>query len=116
ELKILLEELQVSKCHLLGYSMGGRVALSFAQRHPEMVSCLILESASPGLKTESERIERKEKDAKLADNILQNGLESFVDEWESLQMFSTQKMLPDDAKATIRKERLRSEERRVGKD
>lgn len=106
ELKILLEELQVSKCHLLGYSMGGRVALSFAQRHPEMVSSLILESASPGLKTESERVERKEKDAKLADNILQNGLEAFVDEWESLPMFSTQKMLPDDAKATIRKERL----------
>src|SRR5699024_7937108 len=54
----------------------------------------------------SERVERKEKDAKLADNILQNGLEAFVDEWESLPMFSTQKMLPDDAKATIRKERL----------
>src|SRR5699024_3483172 len=35
-----------------------------------------------------------------------NGLEAFGDEWESLPMFSTQKMLPDDEKDTIRKERL----------
>src|SRR5699024_2925901 len=71
-----------------------------------MVSALLLERASPGLKTESERSERAVKDAKLADNILQTGLEAFVEEWETLPMISTQQLLRDDAKATIRKERL----------
>lgn len=106
ELKQLLEELQINKCHLLGYSMGGRIALSFAQRHPDMISSLILESSSPGLKMENERMERRNKDQKLADKIVENGVEAFVDEWEKLPMFSTQKMLPTEAKATIRKERL----------
>src|SRR5699024_8067238 len=67
ELKALFDLLQISRCHLLGYSMGGRVALSFALRHPDYVSHLILESASPGLKTIEERLNRQQQDAKLAE-------------------------------------------------
>lgn len=35
---------------LVGYSMGARVALSMAVRHPELVSQLALISATPGIK------------------------------------------------------------------
>ena len=36
------------KFHLLGYSMGGRLALYIALYYPHRVKSLILESASPG--------------------------------------------------------------------
>ena len=39
--------------------MGGRIALAYTVRYPERVSSLILESSSPGLKTEEEREERQ---------------------------------------------------------
>ena len=51
---------------LVGYSMGGRLALAYAVRNPGRVGRLVLESASPGLQTESERAARKESDEALA--------------------------------------------------
>jgi pimeloyl-ACP methyl ester carboxylesterase len=35
---------------LVGYSMGARVALSLALRHPDLISRLALISATPGIK------------------------------------------------------------------
>ncbi len=49
DLKCIFEKLSVSKAHVLGYSMGGRLALTFANLYPQCVCSLILESASPGL-------------------------------------------------------------------
>lgn len=106
ELKELLEFFQVKSCHLLGYSLGGRVALSFAQRHPQVVRSLILESASPGLKTEEEREERRKRDHKLANMLMERGIESFVNDWEELPLFSSQKYLSSEKKEAIRAERL----------
>jgi pimeloyl-ACP methyl ester carboxylesterase len=38
----LLDELQISRMHLLGYSMGGAIAQEFVRQFPERVSSLIL--------------------------------------------------------------------------
>ena len=42
----LLEELDVERAHLVGFSHGARVALGFAQRHPERLDRLVLCSAT----------------------------------------------------------------------
>src|SRR5690625_3766134 len=47
----LTRSIQLDTFHLLGYSLGGRSALSYAIRYPETIQSLILESASPGLRT-----------------------------------------------------------------
>lgn len=102
----LLDALKISKAHVIGYSMGGRTALSFAMYYPDYVASLILESASPGLKEEAARLERTEKDAKLAQRILDQGVEAFVNMWQELPLFATQKQQPDVIQKQVRDERL----------
>lgn len=55
DLIALLDAWQISQTALLGYSMGGRLALYLACHYPERFSHLILESSSPGLADEEER-------------------------------------------------------------
>lgn len=42
---LLLQRLQVTKCHIIGSSMGAEVGLSLAASHPELVLSLICEGA-----------------------------------------------------------------------
>lgn len=102
----LLDQLAIQKVSLLGYSMGGRLALAFTLRYPERVERLVLESSSPGLKTAEEQENRKLHDQKLADKLVENGLPSFVNDWENLALFSSQKRLPAFVQENIRQERL----------
>lgn len=106
ELRNILQALNIKQCHLLGYSMGGRIALSFAERHPQHVASLMLESASPGLSTDVERKERQKMDRALAERIMEKGVPAFVEEWENLPLFKTQKTLPIDTQHRLREERL----------
>ncbi|MBP1950320.1 2-succinyl-6-hydroxy-2,4-cyclohexadiene-1-carboxylate synthase [Virgibacillus litoralis] len=102
----LLNYLKLEKVHLAGYSMGGRTALSIAMLYPERIKSLTLESASPGLNSDDERKSRVNHDEKLARRIEQNGIESFVEFWENIHLFKTQKSLPNNIQNQIRDERL----------
>jgi len=108
DLAAMLDQLHVGQAHLLGYSMGGRLALSFAMMLPERVRSLILESSSPGLRTEEERTERRRSDEALAARIEREGIEKFVDYWENIPMFHTMRRLPEEVRAAIREQRLAS--------
>ncbi len=108
DLAALLDHLKIQKVNVLGYSMGGRLALSFAMYYPERVKKLILESSSPGLKTEAERNKRREQDRQLAEKILSNGIHEFVNYWEKLPLFSTQEKLPEEIRSSIRRQRLKN--------
>lgn len=91
---------------LVGYSMGGRLALAYACRNPDRVGRLVLESASPGLRTEEERTARRLEDEGLARRIEGGGIPAFVDEWERLPLFSSQASLSPEARARQRAVRL----------
>lgn len=106
DLKGILDQIGVKQIDLLGYSMGGRLALSFALLFPERVRKLILESSSPGLATEDERQQRRMKDAELAKFINEQGLKAFVKYWEGIPLFSTMKCLPSKTQKKIREQRL----------
>lgn len=83
-----LHSLSIKKVHLVGYSMGGRIALSFANAYPEMISSLTMISSTAGLKTEEERHQRIENDAKIIDKIQTMAMEDFLHFWYSQQIFS----------------------------
>ncbi len=89
----LLISLEFEKVVLLGYSMGGRIAYSFAAKYPEKILGMIIESSTPGIKDENEREKRKEADKLLANKILNEGVFSFVDYWLSLPIFKSLKNL-----------------------
>lgn len=91
--------------HIIGYSMGGRLALYMATHYPERVKSLTLISASPGLKTEAEREARRKADNELADKIEENGIEWFVDFWGNLSLWDSQS---PELKAQLRENRLRN--------
>ena len=71
-----------------GYSMGGRLGLLFALRHPARVRRLVLVSASPGLRTPDERAARRAHDAALARDLAAD-FPAFLDKWTRQPLFST---------------------------
>jgi 2-succinyl-6-hydroxy-2,4-cyclohexadiene-1-carboxylate synthase len=106
DLTCIVEDLCDQSAHLLGYSMGGRMALILALHHSKLFRSLILESASPGIALEEERIDRKERDDNLAERIEQLGMEAFVEEWEALPLWDTQRTLPTETLQRQREIRL----------
>jgi 2-succinyl-6-hydroxy-2,4-cyclohexadiene-1-carboxylate synthase len=86
--------------------MGGRLALGVGVLAPQIVSALILEGASPGLRDPAERAARVASDEVLATRLDRDGLESFIDFWERIPLFATQERLPDERRAALRRQRL----------
>lgn len=89
----LLEKLGIHKCFLAGYSMGGRLALYLALHYPRYFAKVILESASPGLKTDPERRERIARDEQLAQR-LEEDFGEFLRDWYGQPLFQTLKQHP----------------------
>jgi 2-succinyl-6-hydroxy-2,4-cyclohexadiene-1-carboxylate synthase len=90
----LIEELNLAPCYLVGYSMGGRLALYLACRFPQYFSGVLLVSASPGLSTDFERTERQKKDEALAVRLETDSWPNFVKQWYDQPLFSTLKSHP----------------------
>ena len=102
----LLDELRIEQTDLLGYSMGGRLALYLALTYPDRFGRLILESSSPGLATEAERAARRQSDENLAAMIEHDGIEAFVGFWERLALWASQETLEDSIQERQRRQRL----------
>jgi 2-succinyl-6-hydroxy-2,4-cyclohexadiene-1-carboxylate synthase len=108
DLATLFQDLDLPTVKLWGYSMGGRLALYLAVHYPELVHSLVLESASPGLKTEAGRAARREKDTDLARRIEREGIAAFVDFWEQVPLFASQQSLPETVRRRHRALRLQN--------
>ena len=91
----ILDHLSINKVIILGYSMGGRVALYFAVSYPQKIKGLILESTSVGIKNEKDRTKRIESDEELASYIEDNGTEQFAERWMDQDIFNTQRRFSD---------------------
>jgi len=73
---------------VVGYSMGGRLALAAALEAPEGIGRLVLVSAGAGISDPPARARRLEEDRVLADRIERLGVEVFLTEWMARPMFS----------------------------
>ena len=102
----LLDASGARRSVVAGYSMGGRLALYLALTRPARVAGLLLESASPGVEDARERAARRARDARLALDLENDGIEVFVDRWESLPLFATQVRSSPTLRARQRRIRL----------
>lgn len=64
----LLNE-QFGPIHVVGYSMGARLAMIHAAIHPESVKSLVSISGHPGIRDEQERKARVQSDAKISERL-----------------------------------------------
>jgi 2-succinyl-6-hydroxy-2,4-cyclohexadiene-1-carboxylate synthase len=96
QIQDILDKLSIIKVIILGYSMGGRVALNFAVSHPQKIMGLILESTSAGIKNEKDRKERIDRDEELVSYIEENGTEKFAEHWMAQDIFNTQRRFSDE--------------------
>jgi 2-succinyl-6-hydroxy-2,4-cyclohexadiene-1-carboxylate synthase len=108
DLEEVLQQVAAVPVDVLGYSMGGRLALYLALTRPHLVRTLILESASPGLKTEAERAQRRRQDDELADFIEREGIAAFVERWEQLPLWDSQAQCVPAVRARLRRQRLQN--------
>ncbi len=94
-------------CHVIGYSMGGRVALALAVAYPQECRSLTLISTTAGITNETERTARRQADEALADRLNQHGLDQFVDDWMAAPMWDTLRvrLSPAEWEASIRQRR-----------
>ena len=94
DLARLLDALGEERAHVLGYSLGGRIALGFAALRPQRVrSALVDRRARPGSPTPPSARARVRADEALADELERDGLERFVDRWMALPLFASQARL-----------------------
>jgi len=107
DLVMLWDHLGVERTHLVGYSMGGRLALHIAARQPDRLLSLLTIGAHAGLE-ESARQGRRLGDEALADRIEKEGVEAFAKYWGGLPLFAGLERRGPEFVAEIHAERLKN--------
>lgn len=103
---MLVQHMDLQKYAMLGYSMGGRIALAYALAYSQEVDLLILESSSYGECGFVNRIRRRRNDQQLARSIRGKGIEWFNRYWSGLDIFASQMKLPEYVRDKVDERRL----------
>jgi len=91
---------------VVGYSLGGRLALGLLVRHPDLFLGAVLIGANPGISGEDARVARRRDDERWARLIEEEGLAVFDNEWSALPLFASQHDLDAGRLAEQRRIRL----------
>jgi 2-succinyl-6-hydroxy-2,4-cyclohexadiene-1-carboxylate synthase len=105
DLEMMWDHLGIARTHLVGYSMGGRLALHVAAARPERILSLLTIGAHAGLEEDAREGRRRGDDA-LAQRIEADGLEAFVNYWSSLPLFAGLERRGPSFVARVRAERM----------
>ena len=90
EIEETLTTLNLEKAPIVGYSMGGRIALSLKTSAPR-----ILIASHPGLATKREKELRWKQDLKWSKELTTLPFETFLHQWYEQPLFSSVKQRPD---------------------
>lgn len=84
----VLDATGVGRATVVGYSMGGRLALHLALRYPDRCAGLFLESASPGLAGPGDRAVRRRADEQKAKQLESGDFREFLRDWYRQPLFA----------------------------
>jgi 2-succinyl-6-hydroxy-2,4-cyclohexadiene-1-carboxylate synthase len=90
---------------VIGYSMGGRVAVSLFSQSPIWLNSLTVVGAHAGIADDVERRQRVEQDNRLADRILKIDVDNFSDEWEKAPVLLSQSNISEPVLEGLRSRR-----------
>jgi 2-succinyl-6-hydroxy-2,4-cyclohexadiene-1-carboxylate synthase len=76
-----------NKPYLLGYSLGGRLALHACLSRPDLWLGAIIVGADPGLESEEEKRLQLDRDRKWAERLKREPLEKLAEEWDAQAVF-----------------------------
>ncbi len=86
----LIEELLTEPTIVVGYSLGGRVALHVGLDQPPLLRGLVLIGATAGIENNDERLTRRTSDEALAARLRSSGdLGQFLEEWLDGPLFTS---------------------------
>ncbi len=91
---------------VVGYSLGGRVALNFAAQFSHLIDGLVLIGANPGIRDEELRAQRLAWEDELCLRLRRDGLAGFLRYWQSLPIIATQSCIPEPIWALMQERRL----------
>jgi len=94
EMVRLLNALMLPPPVLLGYSMGGRLAIAIAEAMEYQLQGLVIESASPGIEDELERLERYQQDVERALELSIQDFDHFLHRWYEQPLFASLRQHP----------------------
>lgn len=90
---------------VVGYSLGGRLALQLAIEHPGVVDCAVIISSSPGIADATARQARRDEDERRARQLEAQGLETFLEDWYRQPLFAPLREQPRFAEVLARRRR-----------
>ncbi len=91
--------------HIIGYSLGGRIAFHSLLADPNLYTTAIVVGASPGIESVKGRQERLDQDRILAGRLESEGLDAFLSRWEAMPMFRNLSKLPSEDQLRLREMR-----------
>lgn len=110
-LTALMRWLWLERVDLLGYSMGGRIALTYACAQPHHVASLMLESTGLGPATKQQHQAMLKRDLGMIEKLMKNDIKSFMKEWEQQAVFASQKKLSPQMQKQLYAERCNNDPR-----
>jgi 2-succinyl-6-hydroxy-2,4-cyclohexadiene-1-carboxylate synthase len=91
---------------LIGYSLGGRLALHIFEKNPAFFSNLILISANPGIANEDQKLQREIQDKNWSELFLHNPWEEVVEKWNQQNVFEGSLFEPEREDTKYRRDLL----------
>ncbi|HHG8772455.1 TPA: 2-succinyl-6-hydroxy-2,4-cyclohexadiene-1-carboxylate synthase [Raoultella planticola] len=84
-----LDSYSILNYWLIGYSLGGRIAMAFASQPREGLCGLVVEGGHPGLRDDSERLLRRRSDAVWAERFRREPLPRVFADWYQQPVFAS---------------------------
>ena len=88
---------------LIGYSLGGRIALDIADKHNYEVKKVVVINSHPGLSTEKEKLFRKNFEVTILQELKHAPKDDFLKYWNNLPIFIFDKPITLQDEARYRK-------------
>jgi 2-succinyl-6-hydroxy-2,4-cyclohexadiene-1-carboxylate synthase len=100
-----MQQAQAIPAAVVGYSMGGRLALYLARHFKEVCSRLVVESATAGIRKETQRQARQQSDEEKARDLERGRFEEFLRTWYGQPVFASLAENPQELEKVLHRRR-----------